>query len=120
LIWRVERRDHGVEYWSRPKPAPAPTSQARQPSVAEIEQMRAADRTRFVDGRISAAIAARDEYWRDVLGGLVSAIRKQLRAEISAEVGQLRADIAIEKAAERREHGEIIDMLVPLERKRRA
>jgi hypothetical protein len=60
-----------------------PTFQPRQPSVAEVEAMRAADWTRFVDSRIDRANAVRDDYWRDVLGALVSEVRKQLRGEIA-------------------------------------
>jgi hypothetical protein len=80
---KVERRDHSADYWSRPPKQEAPAPQPRQPSVAEVEAMRAADWTRFVDSRIDRANAARDDYWRDVLGGLVSEVRKQLRAEIA-------------------------------------
>jgi hypothetical protein len=79
--------------------------------------MRAADWTRFIDGRIFAAIAARDEFWRDVLGGLVSEVRKQLRAEIVEQVGGLRADITIEKAAERRDDG-VVELPPFIERRR--
>jgi hypothetical protein len=121
---RVEHRDHsGTEYWSRPKPAPASVHQPHQPTVAGIEMLRSQDWTRFVDGRIERAIAARDEYWRDVLGGLVAEVRKQLRAEILTEVGLLRADIEIaKKAADAREldHGAIIDLPKLLGRKRSA
>jgi hypothetical protein len=80
---KVERRDQSADYWSQPKPAPAPLRQPHQPTVAEIEMQRSQDWTRFVDSRIERANAARDDYWRDVLGALVSEVRKQLRAEIA-------------------------------------
>jgi hypothetical protein len=80
---KVERRDQSADYWSQPKPAPAPLRQPHQPTVAEIEMQRSQDWTRFVDSRIERANAARDDYWRDVLGALVSEVRRQLRAEIA-------------------------------------
>jgi hypothetical protein len=59
----------------------------------------------FVDGRVEHANAARDELWRDVLGGMIAELRKAWRAEINEQVGLLRADYTIDKAAaERREH----------------
>ena len=80
---KVELRDQSADCWSQPKPAPAPLRQSHQPTVAEIEMQRSQDWTRFVDSRIERANAARDDYWRDVLGALVSEVRKQLRAEIA-------------------------------------
>ncbi|MET4313546.1 hypothetical protein [Bradyrhizobium sp. RT4b] len=115
----VERRDHG-EYWSRPKQeAPAPVR--HQPTVAEVEMQRSQDWTRFVDSRIERAIAERDDYWREVLAGLVSEVRKQLRSEFAEQLGLLRADVTIiERATQRPEHrdgGEIIDMVEPWRRR---
>jgi len=85
---------------------------------------RSQDWTRFVDSRIERAIAARDEFWRDVLGGLIAEVRKQLRSEILTAGGELRADVEIaKKAAERREHDrcEVIDLpALPLPSSRRA
>ena len=80
---KVDRRDQSADYWSQPKPAPAHLRQPSQATVAEIEMQRSQDWTRFVDSRIERANAARDDYWRDVLGALVSEVRKQLRAEIA-------------------------------------
>jgi hypothetical protein len=53
----------------------------------------------------------------EVVGEALGKIRKQLRKEISAEVGQLRAEISIAKRA----HGDsqVIDLPSPLIRKRR-
>ena len=84
---------------------------------------RSQDWTRFVDSRIERAIAARDEFWRDVLGGLNAEVRKQLRSEILTAGGELRADVEIAKEdAERREHDrEVIDLpALPLPSSRRA
>ena len=79
---RVERRDHGAEYWERPEPAPAPAPQPHQPTVAEIEALRSQDWARFVDGRITATIAAHDELWRDVHGAVIAEERKRWRTEV--------------------------------------
>jgi hypothetical protein len=102
----VEHRDHSGEYWERPKPAPVPTPQPRSPTVAEIEMQRSRDWTAFVDSRIEHALAERawrDEARMEATGKALGEIRKQLRAEIQEQIGLLRADITIEKAAERRE-----------------
>jgi hypothetical protein len=71
--------------------APVPAS----PRISAAEELRLKT---YIDTKIAAANAERDERWREVLGKLVSEVRKQLRAEISAEVGLLRADLTIEKA----------------------
>jgi hypothetical protein len=108
----VERRDSSAEYWQRPEPAPEPGPQPRQPSVAEIEMLRSQDWTRFVDGRINAAFEARawrDDARQDAIGGALSEIRKQLRAEFQEQLGQLRADLVIEKA-----HGSKLDSVSPI------
>jgi|GraSoi_2013_40cm_1033754.scaffolds.fasta_scaffold11799_2 hypothetical protein len=55
---------------------------------------------------------------REVLRALVA----EIRSEISAEVGQLRADLTIEKAAERRERDDgVVDLpALPMRSPRRA
>jgi hypothetical protein len=112
---KVEPRDHGVEYWQRPEPAPAPVPQPNQPTVAEIEMLRSQDWARFVDGRLSAALAAHDELWRDVIGAVIAEERKKMRAEISAEVGQLRADVTVQKA---HAGGDVVELPPFIERRR--
>jgi hypothetical protein len=110
---RVHRDDGFSCDWAAGMPRkaePTPTPQPHQPSVAEIEMQRSQDWTRFVDSRIERAIAARDEFWRDVLAGLVSEVRKQLRAEIVEQVGSLRADIEIAKAHAGDRDAEVIDL----------
>jgi hypothetical protein len=121
--FEVERRDHSAEYWRRPEPPPAPAPQPPQPSVAEVEALRAADWTKFVDGRIEAALAQYHEaasmrpITREVIRGLVAELRK----EIAAEVGSLRADVEIAKAhAEHRESGDVIDLPPVLPRRAHA
>ncbi|KRR14535.1 hypothetical protein CP49_25830 [Bradyrhizobium valentinum] len=76
----------------------------------------------FVDGRVAAGIAAafearawRDDVRRDAIGDAFGEIRKQLRAEIVEQVGGLRADLTIEKAAER---GDVVEVPQFLERRR--
>jgi hypothetical protein len=103
---RAHRDDGLLSDWSRgmparPKPVPPPT-------LAEV------------DGRISAALAEHDELWRNVIGALVSEVRKQLRAEIVEQVGSLRADVEIQTKAAEREHDRIIDLpMVSLRSSRR-
>jgi hypothetical protein len=57
------------------------------------------------DKLIERALAERDARWLDVFGKFDSQRRKQLRAEISAEIGQVRADFTIDKAARRERDG---------------
>ena len=74
----------------------------------------------YIDGRIDAGIDAalkarawHDEAKTEAIGTALGTIRAQLRDEIAAAVGELRADFEIaQKANERREQdrGEIIDM----------
>ena len=119
---RVHRSDGFSSDWhaGMPKQEPEPV---RQPTVREVELMRAADWTAFVVSRIDAAFEARA--WRDAamteaVGKALGEIRKQLRSEFEEQLGQLRADVTIQRAHERHEQdhgGEIIDMLEP--RKRR-
>ena len=44
-----------MERWERQRPQPERPPRPRGPTVAEIEQIRASDWTRFVDGRVAAA-----------------------------------------------------------------
>jgi hypothetical protein len=116
----VERRDHDAEYWQRPEPKPAARNVVIDHVLTDAEAQRWQT---YIADQIERANSARDDYWRDVLGSLISEVRKQLRSEISAEVGLLRADVEIQtKAAERRDHdrGEVVDMVQPLERRRHA
>jgi hypothetical protein len=48
----------------------------------------------------------------------VAKARKQWRSEISTEVGLLRADLTIEKAAERREYDGVVELPSFIERRR--
>jgi hypothetical protein len=115
---RVEHRDHSGEYWSRPKPAPAPVPQAHQPTVAEIEMLRSQDCTRFVDSRIEAHAKANEwhhEATLEAIGQALAEERKRMRAEIQEQIGLVRADISIEKAAER---GDVVELPPFIERRR--
>jgi hypothetical protein len=112
---KVEHRsyhDDPLTQWAagmpkKPEPVPAPT-------IGEIEAL--------VDDRISAALANYHEaksmrpVTREVLKGLVAGIR----AEILTEVGQLRADLTIEKAHSGDRGGEVIDLPNPFRSVRRA
>jgi hypothetical protein len=71
---------------------------APEPAPSRISAAEELQWKKYIDAKIAAAITERDERWRDVLGALVAEVRKQLRAEISAEVGLLRADVTITKA----------------------
>jgi hypothetical protein len=71
----------------------APTTASPRLSAAEELRWK-----KFIDAKIAAANAERDKIWRDVFGALISEVRKQLRSEIVTAVGELRADVTIEKA----------------------
>jgi hypothetical protein len=114
----VENRDHGAEYWERPKPKPAARNVINDHVLTDAETLRW---EQYINGRISAANSARDEFWRDVLGGLISEVRKQLRSEIVEQVGSLRADVEIATKAAARGHDRVIDLpALPLRSQRRA
>jgi hypothetical protein len=118
---KVEHRDHSGEYWERrPEPKPAPIPQPRSLTDAEAQRWQT-----YIDNAIAAAFEARawrDDARRDAIADFVADVRKQLRAEFQEQLGSLRADVTIQKAAERRDHdgGEVVDMIEPMERKRRA
>jgi hypothetical protein len=100
IVTRDERQARWVEI--RAEAYEGPLARHEVAPAAAPSRLSGAEELRlknYVDTKIAAALAARDEHWRDVLGALVSEVRKQLRAEISAEVGLLRADLTIEKAA---------------------
>jgi hypothetical protein len=68
---------------------------------------------RYIDGQINTAISAAmaehkmlADARQEAVGKALGEVRKQLREEIAAEVGQLRADLTVEKA----HGGEIIDL----------
>jgi hypothetical protein len=94
--------DDALIAWSRGMPQPEPERRERR-----AEKLTDAESARwwqnYIDGKIAKANAARDEYWREVLGKLVSEARKQL----SAAVGSLRLDIEIEKANAEKHSAEI-------------
>jgi hypothetical protein len=76
---RVEHRDHGADYWSRPTPAPAPTPQPRSPTSAEIEAL--------VDSKLAAYHESKSmrPITREILKGLVAEIRKEIAKAHPAE-----------------------------------
>jgi hypothetical protein len=114
------------------KPAPAPVSRLTDAEILRLEmqtrELLSEHRLQeLVDSRVEAAFEARQwqhEATLEAVGDALGKIRAQLRSEIAAEVGSLRADISIEKAhavvAERVDHGEVVDMLVPMRSQRRA
>ena len=75
--------------------------------AAEINQLRARDWQSYVDGRIAKALAEHDAIRREATAQFVAEVRKQLREEISAEVGKLRAELTVQRAAER---NDVIDL----------
>jgi hypothetical protein len=126
-------RNHSVAPKPAPRPTPAPDPTAPLPltdaETAQIERETREALVRYhsqanIQSRVKSELAKHDDLWRDVIGKLISNLRKQWRSEIREELGQLRADATIQRAAERRNHdrgeGEVIDMLMPLERKHRA
>ena len=109
---RVEYRDHGAEYWQRPAKA-TPEMGVSDSHLTDAETLRWQN---YIDGKISAAIAARDEFWRDVFGAVIAEERKKMRAEVQERIGLLRADLTIEKAAER---GDVVELpALPLRNRR--
>jgi hypothetical protein len=120
-------RNHTVAPTPAPKPAPAPTP---APALTDAETDRIEREIREalvryrsqanIQSRIKSELAEHDELWDDVIGKLVSDLRKQWRREIQEELGQFRADATVQRAAERRNHdrGEVVEMLAPLEKRR--
>jgi hypothetical protein len=81
-------------------------AERRQEEARIIEQRHAPN----VDARIERKIAEHRKLWIDVHAQAIAHERKLVRAEISDAVGSLRADLTIEKAAERREQGDVTDI----------
>jgi hypothetical protein len=120
---QVERRsddDDPLVKWKRgmersqAKPSPSP-SQRSALTDAELQAL--------IDSRIALSLAEYDkahqlrrDALRDAVAEFVAGVRKQLRAEIAAEVGLLRADVEIAKAHDSNA-AEVID-LPPFIRKR--
>ena len=74
------------------------------------------DWDRWCDARIAAALAERDRIHIETTGIALAKIRKQLRAEFVEQLGQLRAELTIQRA---HESGRVLDMPNPLVRRRR-
>lgn len=117
---RVEHRDHdddAVTQWARRMPKSEPPKRQRGPSAAELEQLRARQWTAFVDTRIAHFFAQHDKVRLEAMGTALGMMRKQLREEIAAEVGQLRAEVTLQRAhAGARDSGEVIDLPWPRRR----
>src|SRR5260370_17466510 len=64
---------------------------------------------RKFDAGLSEHKIRADARW-DAVGDALGETRKQLRSEIQEQVGLLRADLTIEKAAERRERGDVVEL----------
>jgi hypothetical protein len=54
-----------------------------------------ADWQRWADGKIAAALERYDEEMTEAIGEALGEIRKRLRTEFAAELGQLRADVEV-------------------------
>jgi hypothetical protein len=117
----VERRDHSAEYWSRPEPKPDPVSVQRRTTDAEAARWQ-----NYIDGKIADAINRHAEIWREVIAQALASERQRHRCEIGKldlRLSGLLAEVtkrqAIE-AAERGEHGDVVEVPQFLERRRHA
>jgi hypothetical protein len=118
----VEERDFDDDpliSWHRNMPQPEPERRERRASHEKLTDAEAQRWQNYIDGKIAAANAERDKIWRDVLGAVVSEVRRQLRSEISAEVGSLRADVTIAKA-HAGDRADVVRLPKFLERRRNA
>jgi hypothetical protein len=53
-----------------------------------------------VQARIDQAVAAERAYWNEALPELLALMRREITAEISAAVGELRADVNVQRAVD--------------------
>jgi hypothetical protein len=110
-----------MERWERQRPKPQRPPRPRGPTIVEVEQMRAGDWARFVDGRIAAALAVHDAIRLEVLGQVIAQERNKHREAIA----QLRADLELRLDALAQElvkqralaDGELVDLLLPLRKR---
>lgn len=120
----VERRDHSddpLRSWRRnmPKPEPAPVQ-------CKLTNSETARWKSYIDGQINAAVSAAmaehrmlADARREAVGKALGEVRAKLREEIVAAVGELRADLTIEKA-HAGDRATVIDLPAVLPRDRRA
>jgi hypothetical protein len=116
---RVHRDDGFSCDWAATMPKqPEPEPASRTLTDTEIARMIASVQADF-DSKLAAALEARvswEHARQDAIGRALSEIRKQLREEI----GQLRADVTIAtKAAERRERGDVVEVIPQFLQRRR-
>jgi hypothetical protein len=113
---KVEHRDHDDDALMRwragmPKKPPPPT-------MAEVEH-KIADAMADIDGRIVAAVAGyhESEVMRPVTRAVLKALVTEIRTEILTAVGELRADLNIQRA---HAAGDVVEVPQFLERRRHA
>jgi hypothetical protein len=117
---RVERRsfhdDDPLTRWAAgmPKPAPAPVP---SPTLTDAETLRW---QKWIDDRIVAAVVGyhEAEQMRPVTRAVLKGLVAEMRAEILTEVGLLRADITIQKAAEHGGSGDVVELPPFIQRRR--
>jgi hypothetical protein len=87
---------------------------ARERGRAELKAAEAAhvaqqqrDWETWVDARIAAASVEHDRCWTDIFGQVVAHERHKMRAEVAEQIGQLRAELAVQRAAEK---ADVIDL----------
>jgi hypothetical protein len=104
-----------VAKWRREaEEAEARRAQERMMTTAELNAQRSAQWEQWATAIIARELAAHDRTLTEVLGQVVAEIRQQLRDEIQTAVGELRAEINVQRAAE---SGKLLDMPNPLRRK---
>ena len=65
------------------------------------------DWNRWCDARIAAAMAERDRIHIEATGQALATIRRQLRDEFAEQLGQLRAELTVQRA---HESGQVLDL----------
>jgi hypothetical protein len=115
MALRAARRAAGQEpqAWRLPESEP--------PKRSEVQKMRAGDWERWCDDRIARALKAHDRMRLEVHAQVIAEERKRMRTELEAmvaeAVGQLRAELVVERSADR---SKVIDLPALPSRKRDA
>jgi hypothetical protein len=95
--------------WTLPEPEPPKRQAPANLSAAELEQLRSRQWDAWVQAHIARALAQHDKVRLAAMGAALGMMRKQLREEIAAEVGQLRAEVTLQRAhAGAGDNGEVI------------
>ena len=99
--WREQQRSERT----------VPPPRERQPTIAEIEQLRAADWNAWLRGHLDQERS----YWESVIAEVIARERR----DADAKVAKLETRIAVLEAKQEHGIGEIIDLPSPISRRRR-